>query len=148
MRERHKVEDKPFDEETWGGEELVREIVEGIKARPSPTWWMGVEEWENSNPLKLNGEMDLGEDGIKRLLEREKEERPRKKSKVDKGDAKTAFSIDGATQKTPTHTSNPEPGALTTPGPVLVSYAPPFVTGKNERSPSPERPANRTMLVG
>lgn len=138
-----------FNEETWGGDEEVQQIVESIKARPTPTWWAGVEEWEKANPLNPESEgMDLGEDGIKRLLEREREERPRKKSKLDKGDAKAALVVTKESQATPLHTSNPDPVVLATPGPLFVSHVPPLVAGRNERSPSPERPIPAASLVG
>jgi hypothetical protein len=95
--------------------------------------------------------MDLGEEGIKKLLEREKEERPRKKSKLDKGETTAALSgtrSGEGGQLTPLHTSNPDPGVNATPGPLFVSYVPPLVAGRNERSPSPERPIRTTPLAG
>jgi hypothetical protein len=137
---------RDFDEETWGGEHEIEEVVKSIKSRPPPAWWVGVEEWERLNPeiAKPDG-MSLDEDGIRALLEREKEERPRKKSKVDKESAKTAIEVSSGT---PSHTTNPETGALGTPGPIFASYVPPLVAGRNERSPSPERPVSSAALVG
>ncbi|CAG8654219.1 6635_t:CDS:10, partial [Acaulospora colombiana] len=137
-----------FDEETWGGEREVEEFVKSIKSRSPPAWWVGVEEWERLNPDIVRPEgMSLDENGIKELLEREKEERPRKKSKVDKGAAQTA--VEEVTSMTPAHTTNPEIGALGTPGPIFATYVPPLVAGRNERSPSPERPvSNAATLVG
>lgn len=150
VRERYELECKdgssktPFDEETWDGAQEIQDIVKSINARPPPAWWIGVEEWENANPFDPNGDgMDLGDEGIKKLLDREREERPRKKSKVDPKDA-----TKGTVKSTPMHTVNPEPGAIETPGPVFVSYVPPMVAGRNERSPSPERPAPTQTLVG
>jgi hypothetical protein len=130
-----------FDEDTWGGAQEVQRIVESIRARPPPIWWVGVEEWESANPFDPTGDgMDLGEDGIKKLLDKEREERPRKRSKADKADAKDAATAPSAPSSTPMHTVSPEQGALATPGPVFASYVPPMVAGRNERSPSPERP--------
>jgi hypothetical protein len=130
-----------FDEKTWGGAQELQQIVESIRDRPPPAWWVGVEEWEQANPFDpLGAGMDLGEDGIKKLLDKEREERPRKKSKVDKGDTKNAANAKGVPLSTPMHTVNPEQGAMATPGPVFASYVPPMVAGRNERSPSPERP--------
>lgn len=137
-----------FNEETWGGDDEVKEIVKSIESRPSPSWWIGIEEWENANPFDPTGNgMDLGEDGIKKLLEREKEERPRKKSKTDPKDVPINNNT-GEPTSTPMHTTNPETGAVETPGPVFASYIPPMVAGRNERSPSPERPAPARTLVG
>lgn len=138
-----------FNVDTWGGDEEIHRIVKSIKARPSPVWWEGVEEWEEANPLKTG--MDLGEEGIKKLLEREKEERPRKKSKLDKGEPTAALSgtrSGEGSQLTPLHTSNPDPGVNATPGPLFVSYVPPLVAGRHERSPSPERPIRTARLAG
>ena len=138
-----------FDEETWGGDQELQQIIGSIRARPPPAWWAGVEAWEETNPFDpIRGGMDLGEEGIKKLLEKEKEERPRKRSKVDKGDAKGAVPEKGESTvlSTPMHTVNPEPCAIATPGPIFASYVPPMVAGRNERSPSPERPG--ATLVG
>jgi hypothetical protein len=130
-----------FDEETWGGAQELQQIVESIRARPPPAWWVGVEEWEQANPFDPMGNgMDLGEDGIKKLLDKEREERPRKKSKVNKGDTGNAANAKGALSSTPMHTTNPEQGVMGAPGPLFASYVPPMVAGRNERSPSPERP--------
>ncbi|PVG00938.1 FMN-linked oxidoreductase [Serendipita vermifera] len=154
VRDRHDAEvargayARDFDEETWGGEYEVEEFVKSIKARGPPAWWVGVEEWERLNPDVIEPEgMSLDENGIKELLEREKEERPRKKSKVDKGAAQIA--VEEMKSATPSHTTNPEVATLGTPGPIFATYVPPLVAGRNERSPSPERPvSNPATLVG
>ncbi|KAG8835172.1 hypothetical protein FRB91_003859 [Serendipita sp. 411] len=155
MLERHAAEvangtrSGEFDEENWGGDKEIEGIVDSIKSRPPPAWWVGVEEWERANPLESQGmDVDIGEDGIKKLLERDREERPRKKSKVDPADVKISVPTHpGTVTETPSHTTNPEPGALATPGPLFMSYVPPMVAGRNERSPSPERAVSKATLI-
>ncbi|KAG8833667.1 hypothetical protein FRC17_010271 [Serendipita sp. 399] len=155
MRERHETEVTngtrfdDFDEESWGGDKEIDEIVANIKSRPPPAWWVGVEEWERANPLQSQTmDIDIREEGIKKLLEQDREERPRKKSKVDQADVKaTASAATGAATETPLHTTNPEIAALATPGPLFMSYVPPMVVGRNERSPSPERAVSKATLI-
>jgi hypothetical protein len=141
-----------FDEETWGGEREVEAIVASIKERGEPYWWDAnlIAEWEAANPPPT-AEQD--ERAAQELLEKDKEERPKKKNKVDKADTRLATDIsrnhsNGQALETPVGTLNPEPSAIQTPGSLFTSHIPPFVAGRNERSPSPERPERASLIHG
>lgn len=98
---------------------MFEEIKTSIQNRERPVWWDNVESWEAANPLCVPTSEE-----IKEILA--KEERPRKKQKMD-----TLLA------GTPLDRPNPESGVKGTP--FFVSHVPALIAGRNERSPSPER---------
>ncbi len=119
---------------SWDAREIMGSVCKAIEARRLAPWWSGVEEYEKEHPF------------IPPPFNLESLERPRKRAKLEavasEGPA-TLLKHDTG-MKTPSEPRpNPELKALATP--FTTHSTPAFVLGRDERSPSPERPPVSTL---
>ena len=113
----------------WDAREIVDSVCKAIEARGSAPWWDGVEEYEREHPF------------IPPPFNLESLERPKKRAKleVDASERPASLHKQDIGMKTPPEPRpNPELKALATP--FTTHSTPAFVLGRDERSPSPERP--------
>jgi hypothetical protein len=119
---------------SWDAREITVRIFKAIEARGPAPWWNGVEEYERELPF------------IPPPFNLQSLERPRKRAKLEAGASeRPAYLLQPDTgMKTPTEPRpNPELKALATP--FTTHSTPAFVLGRDERSPSPERPPVSTL---
>ena len=114
---------------SWDARDAMDIVCKTIEARGPAPWWDGVEEYEKEHPFTPPP------------FNLESLERPKKKAKLEAGapDRPASPLKQDASMKTPIEPRpNPEPSALETP--FTIHSTPAFVLGRDERSPSPERP--------
>ena len=114
---------------SWDARDIMDIVCKAIEARGLAPWWNGVEEYEKEHPFAPPP------------FNLESLERPKKKVKLDTGasDQPASPIKQDAAMKTPSEPRpNPEPNALE--APFTIHSTPAFVLGRDERSPSPERP--------
>jgi len=114
---------------SWDAREIMGSVCKAIEARGPAPWWDGVEEYEREHPF------------IPPPFNLESLERPRKRVKIEAGASELPASLlqQDTQMKTPSEPRpNPALEALATP--FTIHSAPAFVLGRDERSPSPERP--------
>ena len=119
---------------SWDAREIMGSVCKAIETRGPAPWWNGVEEYEREVPF------------IPPPFNLESLERPRKKAKLEAGTSERPACLlqQDAGMKTPSEPRpNPEPKALATP--FTTHSTPAFVLGRDERSPSPERPPVSTL---
>lgn len=118
---------------SWDASEIMGRVCKAIEARGPAPWWSGVEEYEKEHPF------------IPPPFNLESLERPRKRAKLEADASERPATLPllkhDTEMKTPSEPRpNPELKALATP--FTTHSTPAFVLGRDERSPSPERPVS------
>ena len=114
---------------SWDARDILDSVCKAVEARGPAPWWNGVEEYEKEHPFTPPS------------FEVSSLERPKKKIKLEAGapDRPASSLKQDADMNTPSEPRpNPDPKALE--APFTIHSTPAFVLGRDERSPSPERP--------